>query len=223
MVLSILKYFLSFLFTCFTFYLVAEEFYGYLQKPTHTSISEDSLRKRHFPVLFVCPNHAYRLEKLREHGYESAFHYHRGVSFSEEILVWKGNLTNVTTEQVENDLTTFSSLKDCPGAEKDKNQYAFARLGKKHLLEYKLTKPIYPIGRCCQANIPGLAHGSLENIAIVDNDTSYGGFRIFLTDQRSATDFEMDQLRMSGPMIEAEVGRIVLYKSKILEYRMYTF
>lgn len=104
-----------------------------------------------------------------EHGYESAFNYHRGIiSKREKMLGWKGNNRNVTTEFVDNDVSTFSTLKDCPGIKDHRNSYAFALFEKiRYNLDYKLTKSVYPFGRCCQAKIPGSPLGSLANIAIV--------------------------------------------------------
>ena len=54
---------------------------------------------------------------------------------------------------------------------------------------------------------------------MLDNNVHYGGFRVIMTDQNSASDFEMDQLRTNGPVIEAEMRKIVLYRSKIQEFK----
>ena len=54
---------------------------------------------------------------------------------------------------------------------------------------------------------------------MLDNNVHYGGFRVIMTDKNSASDFEMDQLRTNGPVIEAEMRKIVLYRSKIQEFK----
>lgn len=57
------------------------------------------------------------------------------------------------------------------------------------------------------------------SIYVLDTGITYGGFRVIVTDQNSASDFDMDQLRTVGPVIEAEVEKIVLYKSIIQEFK----
>ena len=211
----ILKYFINIVVFCLTLYLVILEFYGYILKPTHSSKSEEEFNSKYYPVFYVCPKTGFNIDKLRYHGYSSSLDYHAGDVYieekqSEEFQSWSGNQSH-SIDQVMNEISTISSLDDCPNVQvvTDTN---FQNI------PTKLTRATFPLGRCCQADMVSPLSKPPTNVLIhfpknktLDSD----GFLVFVTDKDSATDYEINQMKISGPEIECNKQDVALYKMKI--------
>ena len=216
------KYVLNFLFTVFTFYLVIQEIIGYLRFPTHTSKYEVLLERRHHPVIFVCPTNGMDIDGLIKNGYTSGYKYFLGDNFNNHTdFGWSGkgmgSEANKTVDEVLKEVSTIKSMEDCPMTiahyEKD-------LATKTKIVPMSLTKPVHPFGICCKTDIPETPREfeSMVNVRVSSNNSGlFRGLRIFLTDQNSASEYELNQLRVNGPSIECSNNQLLLYRAKVYE------
>ena len=220
---TMFKYILNIIFTILTSCLVIQEIIGYLKSPTHTSKYEVLLKSRHHPVIFICPTNSKNMEGLVKHGYESGYTYYIGninkyKEYKDAEFGWSGKVdNNATIKEVLREVSTIKSVKDCPTGkayyEKD-----LATIVK--TVPMTLTKSVHPFGRCCKATIPETQNDfeTLVNIRVSsDKYEVFNGLRLFLTDQNSASDYELNQLRVNGPSIECNNDQLLLYRTKVYE------
>ena len=84
-----------------------------------------------------------------------------------------------------------------------------------------LTRIVHPFGRCCKATFeePPRDFQTLINVRISSHEINgtINGLRLFLTDQNSASDFELNQLRVNGPSIECSNNQLLIYRAKVYE------
>ena len=213
--LTLVKVLINIVVFCLTLYLVIQEFYGYILKPTHSSKFEEEFNSKYYPVFYVCPKTGFNIDKLKYHGYSSSLDYHQGSHILEnsknedEVFKgWSGNMSE-DPELVINEISTFTNEDDCPKTRMliDNNFPT---------IPMKLTRATFPLGRCCRADM--VSHVTPQNILFhfpknktIDKD----GFRLFITDKNSATDFEINQMKISGQEIECNNQEVSLYKIKI--------
>ena len=171
-------------------------------------------------MVFVCPRNGLSIEGLQKHGYKTGYHYHKG--FSTGFLGWSGNMSNSTPVSVTKDISTFKSLDDCPTV----NPLFEGVTGEvSSIPNIELTRVIHPFGRCCKVSIPSAPKGTKSFLSMriySKNPDLIEGLRIFMTDKNSASDFEMNQLRVNGPTLECgnsqvEVNRVKVYEEIDLE------
>ena len=130
-------------------YLVGIELYTFwVEKPTHTSISTEYLQPRHYPDIAICPKQSWDMEALKNFGYNNVQDYLMG-HIDENTISWGGKNSNMSIENIFDQLSLLKSTKDCPlfyGTllDKDMNE---SRIEQK----MQLTDFHSPFSKCCEA------------------------------------------------------------------------
>ena len=136
---------------------------------------------------------------------------------------WSGNNSNITPEDIINDIAVIRTVDDCPQtkvnmklSEKDNDQIQYVSLS------FELTTEVYPSGRCCRAIIPDQASswtisGLLLKIETKDHLPSVEGFQVHLSDRESANVFHRNKFNIDGIELKASKKTLgyVLYNLKM--------
>ena len=104
------------LFSIFTLYLLYQELDLYIEIPVHTTKYKKPFNPDQFPDIFICHTPGFKLDKLEQHGYRGSFGFQQGrIGMGDELTWgWQGNKTNSSTEMIIRDISTISSVGDCP-------------------------------------------------------------------------------------------------------------
>ena len=112
---------------------------------------------------------------------------------------WRGKLNKSVAEVIE-DISTLKSTADCPRVKlkyQSKNQWS----------TFQFTHVVAPHGRCCKVIRPSLADEEPMKGVVLFANTTFE-YRIFLTDQHSASLFYQRKFNIIGqPLITSFTGR----------------
>ena len=136
---------------------------------------------------------------------------------------WSGNNSNLTPEDIINDISVIRTVDDCPQtkvnmklSEKDNDQIQYVALS------FELTTEVYPSGRCCRAIIPDQASswtisGLLLKIETKDHLPSVEGFQVHLSDRESTNVFHRNKFNIDGIELKASKKTLgyILYNLKM--------
>ena len=190
-------------------YLLYDEIYLFISKPTYSSKSNEKLQPKHFPDFFLCPIPAFDLDNLKKHGYSSSYNFMKGKFHNgDKVKSWKGNSTD-THEKILDDISVLKSIKDCPYfsvmfKHNFKTKYVFA--------SFTLTSPVFPHGRCCkvfmneeETTSPVLR--AAFGVKVNENFPSIEGFRLFMVSVESSHilkmgNFNKNRMELKVTLIE---------------------
>ena len=214
---------LKFSFVLLTGYLLFDELLLFFSsKPTLTTQIQTSLQTKHFPEAVICSSPSYDQARLSSLGYEHSHDFSLGVIDGEHLRGWSGNQSDQTVGNILNQVSIIKTEDDCPSV-----KVKFQRKGKiiKSKLSLKLTRPVYPHGRCCQIKIPHPGPDYvLHQIYFRIYPSKYRNnkiktFKMLLSDPENSSPFHQSQ--MIGESLETsklteDVG-YHLYKIKVHE------
>ena len=208
-------------FMALTTYLLINEMRVFLiDKPTLTSRTQTKMYPEIFPDILICPEQAFDLDSLLKLGYKHNYNYGHGYLSEYELLTWLGNQTVMSITEVADKVSSIKSLDNCP-----KVYGTFKTHGQKQIkeitLSLELTRVSYPRGKCCRVIKPKEAENNYVSYIsfYIALKTLTTAFKVFLSDQRSASLVQPPQFIMHGPRLKIDPKQEVLkvYRVQILE------
>ena len=210
-------------FAIFTSYLLIDELKLYfISKPTFTSIVQTKLKPEHFPNILICSYPSYDLEQLQSIGYEHSYDYSSGLSEEGDLIGWRGNNSEDHIADITHNLSVIRTLQDCPQI---KAKFEQKGIMVKKKLSSKLSRAVYPNGRCCRVIIPEIAKSSIVHrlyFRIYINkykNQDVSGFKMILSEPRSSSIFRQHEFSVDGDRLTAPRKAVGYqeYKVKIKE------
>ena len=136
---------------------------------------------------------------------------------------WNGGNSNVSPEQVIQNVSVIKSIEDCPKMaaqmlDWENNQAQMVPLS------FELTPLLQPTGRCCRALLPEQSSnwtigGLLVKQKLKNHNPLVDGFQLYLSDRESFNDYQRNEFKVHGMPLKARIRELGynVYKLKIFK------
>ena len=198
-------------------YWTADTFYKYLiVKPTYTFNEKREFRAEDFPDITICPDSAFDLNVLKSKGYKAPDTYFKGFFCKTCKFGWGGN-RHEHPRNVSEEISSLKGNKDRIIARRNwfRNETSWIIDRNIH---FTVIQSLYPDHKCYKVNPPDISElHPVVSLEFTSNSSSMGSFKVFMSDQMTASMFDKHKTIMLGDKITASTHNgIVEYKVKIL-------